>query len=52
MSKKEGKELTLSLGAMIPGSKAGDRAVDMKKIKENTVAKIKAEKESEKVEEK
>lgn len=41
MKNKSGKELPISLGAMLPGGRAGDKPVDYKKIKEDTVAKLK-----------
>ena len=40
---KQGHELPISLGAMLPGSRAGDRPVNYKKLKTDTVAKIQAE---------
>ena len=41
--RKQGHELPISLGAMLPGSRAGDRPVDYKKLKADTVAKVQAE---------
>ena len=40
--RKQGHELPISLGAMLPGGRAGDRPVDYKKLKADTVAKIQA----------
>ena len=43
MTKREnesGCELPISLGAMIPGGRAGDKPIDYKKIKAETVAKL------------
>ena len=42
MSRKNepGTELPISLGAMLPGGRAGDRPVDYKKVKADTLAKL------------
>jgi hypothetical protein len=43
MTKREnesGRELPISLGAMLPGGRAGDKPLDYKKIKADTVAKL------------